>query len=1854
VRYAVVGLLCLTGGLFGQAAQANSAHPSFDCGKAATPVERLICSSDVLSQEDMDLAAAFRASREGVDDATRADRLHDQRHWLQSRLTTCGIPLKGDIPAGKQAAAGACLSNLTKARIAALGALGAAKPASAPSVAATGVAAQSAGSTPAPTPAAVGSGGDGTGLAKTLFAAQGDNETLLSVGTFGRYSIMVKSDQGTALQLVDRMAGPSPVDGSAGHGDGRIDTFLDRGSYKVRLHSDPRGSGDAELSVVPSAELNPTPQQLVPLKTITTELDDHQQRSYWIDVKERRLLVVEAAGRFLDDLRLWKDGNWLVDATPEKAERDPVGGQPLAIRTLSVWLEPGLYRLVAYGGVGEKWSIGSTDKPLYLRAGIPSMPEASRALHVTSPFGVDRWVVPVSATYFRIDLDKSEPAVLTVGDYQAEQPFDIGGDSASIDKTSRNPSAVVDLDPGSSSAGRIVTVAYKPGGRYRLQYFDDSHERSFDKKGAGSYWLATLQAGGSADALDPTAIIVKDRHEVTAASTIELDPQQGWRRKFNLLKPVFVFLHATQPMDVVLGGTGADAEYRITPFLVDGNDDNAQPDWQGAGATWWLDAGYWVLSVEPRDKGKGVLDLVLKPKTATADPVEQPRRPAPLFPDLTLDSDHGYTAYLSETGEAYGGASLKDLPLDLSKGLSFELAGGASIDVPAFLRTEGRLDASDEAGKPIALTIDGKPAGAGPELASGRHEIALAAPAGGPIAVTLGFTPARLLASTPLPALDPARLAGVPSFPVLAPDSPAYLDLQHNETASFEVKVAQPALYRLESTGIIETAGAIRTRTITALDSQQANGIGRNFLIQQYLREGEYQLSVQAPGQSFGPIGVGLSATPIADFGELQPEVTVRATLQPGQAGRYRFHIATAGAYSLQTLGLHHGFTMRLDDADGWPILAPGSIATGTLPLAAGDYQMVLLPRPVESRAVTVLQRLVDPVQLSGHGPFAFTLGETLGNRWMEPAPGQKRIPDRWTFTLPAPAEISMAVDNGMRATITGGTPGGEERVAFAERSWTGQLPAGDYTVEVVSAAPNNRVDYTLSLDSTELLAGQTVSVTTPISLPVSVGRDHQVEFASYGGEDVKARLYDAAGKLVAANDDRDNDWNFLIPVRLLPGRYTLRVDPAEGGGTPDTIVSMIEPAETQDPTLSLGRTVTIADGQIHIVPLADIRQDGLVVLTAEAATAAGLSLEARQADGTWVTLGSTSGSNPYLALPVSSGQSETLRARVWTIEHGKLPIAFTASFAEPAALAEKALAGGKAVLPSLPGVPGGLSAAAVTLGQPGALRLGTGGAGLLWSTTPGVPARHDGEVIIAGGKTLWLVTRGQGAKGSHVQAGRIDPDRAADVHLVLSGRDPVVLPIAAKGKPGAVALWQVQGQGGQPGLAVRQLGTDGAPLMAVGPASPVLGSAVAIAPATLSKPVVEIWNADGGDAEMPVTLSRVAFAAPKPSSAGFGIDDGTFTGRQAQLWALPAGLKRISIVLPAGSVAVPYTGGTPEQMIWAVSDRTEIVETAADHLLLLHPDPAPAPFSVTVEPLGQAATILLRPGTAASRYSPIPAVLHLKSDAGPAGRLALRLSGSATDMTILGADGSVARGTTGILSAGGTLAISYDPGLFAFGLDAEGGPADTAAVSPVAVTAPASLPLSGARMRFSVAGGASRLLHVASDMPLLLRASGAGTGRTLYSRGAALNLLQAAGKTIDIEVEPTGMAALSGTLQISATDLTPMGEGLGPKRRLAPGESRAFSFTLATPHTIGVGVRASVDVATCRLLRADGTEIGEGLVSMHDLGAGTYVLVVDAPADGPAIDIEPALVGSVLPDKGPPDAVKASYLALVGQPANQ
>ena len=295
-------------------------------------------------------------------------------------------------------------------------------------------------------------------LTRAKVPAKDVQESVVRIARLGRYAISVQSRQGSALQLVDRMAGPGEVAGVAGEKDGRLDVFLDRGEYLVKILSHEKGTGEASLEVKRFTERNEKPSLLVELKPVEDTLSDFEQRSYWLDIQERRTVILEAAGRNLTDLRLWKDGNWLVDAAPRQEVVQPRVGKPLAICRLATVVEPGLYLLTAYGSRGQPWAEDASEHPFDLRWGIPTVGEAGRRRHVVSAMGVDRFVVPGSATYYRLELPEAKPATLRVSDFNPEKPLEEVGRSAAVSKNSLPPAGDGGASPMANSASDVQIV----------------------------------------------------------------------------------------------------------------------------------------------------------------------------------------------------------------------------------------------------------------------------------------------------------------------------------------------------------------------------------------------------------------------------------------------------------------------------------------------------------------------------------------------------------------------------------------------------------------------------------------------------------------------------------------------------------------------------------------------------------------------------------------------------------------------------------------------------------------------------------------------------------------------------------------------------------------------------------------------------------------------------------------------------------------------------------------------------------------------------------------------------------------------------------------------------------------------------------------------------------------------------------------------------------------------------------------------------------------------------------------------------------------------------------------------------
>lgn len=84
---------------------------SFDCTKAASPIENLICSDEKLANLDREMMALFTATRNAIEnEEAKQGQLQEQRAWLKARLTTCKIPASGKLPEDTSAMR-ACLTD---------------------------------------------------------------------------------------------------------------------------------------------------------------------------------------------------------------------------------------------------------------------------------------------------------------------------------------------------------------------------------------------------------------------------------------------------------------------------------------------------------------------------------------------------------------------------------------------------------------------------------------------------------------------------------------------------------------------------------------------------------------------------------------------------------------------------------------------------------------------------------------------------------------------------------------------------------------------------------------------------------------------------------------------------------------------------------------------------------------------------------------------------------------------------------------------------------------------------------------------------------------------------------------------------------------------------------------------------------------------------------------------------------------------------------------------------------------------------------------------------------------------------------------------------------------------------------------------------------------------------------------------------------------------------------------------------------------------------------------------------------------------------------------------------------------
>jgi len=1676
-------------------------------------------------------------------------------------------------------------------------------------------------------------------------AADGRHEALLTIDQAGAYAVWIKSGVGLSLQLIDRMTGPAEPVGEAGRRDGRLELLLDTGTYKLITTGPDKAQGDANLTVAPFAELETQPRKLTGLLQIDAALGDLEQRSYWIESDGKTPVFLQMAGRALGQVRFWRDGTALLAPIGSMSTIEPSSGKPLRNFDYSGVLEAGSYRVTAYGTAPLPWPAGSTDSPFYLRHGIPTHSEAAIKPVAFGPFGSERFWVPSEANYFQIEGKPGSTASLLLQTIDGRDGSIRWSRLEEFNAKSRVPRA--SMKPANSQTPFLVTVSGTPGSAVTLRHFNSARYREL--KSDGDYWIEQIADGSEADRLD-SALILQDTtkrpYSLLDQRTIALDQKSRWNRKFNLGESQgSLFLTIAETGTYRFAVTGTAADWRLAPF------EGGQAIKVPTTGLITLEAGLYELTIQAKGK-PGPAELTIGP--ANAQTTTAVATPSPRFASAHLEAAHSYRTVGNERPGLVTGLVLRRLPIDLATPMPLMLAAGETVELPIVSAANGALVAQDETGKTLAVAIDNQAAQPANQITAGVHRLTLSNPdkIRKAVLITLDPIPPPPVAFTPPKALD---------LPIVSEGASQFFDLQTPQSKSLLLQAKEPGFYRIQSVSRIKVGGALASPLVPQIFSAADNGAGHNFRIDGYLREGSYITRVTAQAGA-GRVAVDLTRPPMQSAGVLKAGLPLRTSAEGGEGITLTIDVAESGTYELSVLTLGEPFFGRLEDADGWPIEVPGPISSLKRDLQAGQYRLVLAPKDIAARVLVSLTQQKEASTFTGHGPHPLTLNQPQAFRWLEPeARDAPRTPDTWDFDLALPSDITATLGDGMQAELlaldASGTPGPIlARFSYAA-ALEKNLPAGRYRINASALGRNNQLDYSLTVATKQIAAGQPRSVPVPGSIDFVLSEEKLVELSSFGGIDVRAKLFDGDGRLIDSADDRNNDWNFLLARTLVPGSYRLSieetqrpkssasaqpapssdeasdessegeegeyeeseggddyVDPANQPTGPQTSISLRLPAEVVEPALSAGQLLSISDDRQHIVPLMTTT-DGLNLFQV---TSPGedISLVLERRDGTvWKSMATRQGLSPWIALrPLPD---TAYRLKLWASSPPTVPVSVRLlQVTAPATAATEAT-------PLVAAGDSGLGVVRLQTDRPGLFKVtGKLFASLPDPVQPAVPATPG--LVPALDKGLWLI--GEAGGTLSVSAVEIADDAPMSFTLPGQGRLALNIPLPAD----ALALWTVEARVGQPGLAA------GSDIMAVADRKAVL---------LTDKPDLTLTRADGLTGPMPVILRRKQVAAG--TLEGFDkASRRTVQLKPQSAYSLPlaSGDKRLTLDLPPGVVGRVGDHGT----LWSAEQPiSRTLETAAKTLDLINPTDAELSVTVAMPPQSF-------PETAEEgffrRFMGQGGSISLKI---PAGDQPILLAGNVRSALLIGNDGILRRGKRLAAPQGGLLIAEHDAGLITLWREGFAPQALGKATRTEIKGNAASLALSGPAQRLSfLASPSARLVRIGTSAPVLM---GLLDGDRLISlapfdKGASFTVMvPAAGASVALL--PTQAGDLSGQAEVTiGNELEALQEGLNPAITLGSGDARLYRFTLGRDGDIGIGVRGSVDRADSILLDKGGKELGRGVVQMHHLKAGDYYLMVATPPDAPTITVEPALVGVAQPDNGPPPPVQKRYMDLVSE----
>lgn len=1248
---------------------------------------------------------------------------------------------------------------------------------------------------------------------------------------------------------------------------------------------------------------------------------------------------------------------------------------------------------------------------------------------------------------------------------------------------------------------------------------------------------------------------------------------------------------------------------------------------------------------------EGIERVILAP-AGDKSPRESPPRTACLI-QASITPHHGDRLLVSRTGAiAARGLILRPLPLSGDEPLPLELQPGEPLRLPVVggkaltIRSAGGAGFSCGLGSGATGRVQN---GLCVLPVRGNDTLVLSAPGQEPVPVWVG----RL--REPPPALPPLKTyrPDIAPLPRLAPDTAAHLDFDTGQSHSLVFEVKAAGLWEVGTEGLLATSCALRTPTVPALASDAKSGRGRNCLVSAYLNPGRYLVTVTAQGRSKGRAAVLLAERAVKNLPGVAGGGEHFFRVPAGELVRQKLTVGTRGRHALSTVALGATLQCRLEDRDGWPVLRAPTSCEKTLRLATGELFWTQLPLTVESMRHTRLERLKPPVVLRGNKPhpvelqvrhdaelgkdgkdeFLFELPAELpvnialtngmqgriyrqgDDRALEvipptSGPTDYRRPeypegegdgDAPEAEPPPPEEGGEAMPEGM---VEGEEPqpapppryGGRRRgpTVQAASKLPGKslhLPAGKYRLVAEHSRGDVAIRYALQIWSEVLSPGVTEELAVPARVTVRVPRPGTLRLRTRGESDVRCRLFDTAGTLVAESSEVGDDWNCAFAEPVPGGDYDLVIE-SETQQPGLTRLTLAEP-----PPSDVG---VLTDGKSHAL--------GAGVLTAE--------IPAPPADAlVQVSLSSSTPFSCAVEDPVGgilhrdreSKLCQVIlrpgpgkhRLRAWTLERpGTVEAHLTV---RPIVAISGRIPDGKAGRASVPR----------------AGRFATGeGVRCLPDDKRGALRPCGPETSLEAGPVVFAALSGE----PKVLLSELTADVAKPrlEKLPLESRPYIERQVAPRAALHLAWAKVAFGERASPRCdlegGVHEL-SDEACFAAAGPAEA----------ATLR------LSADGASglaadvARRAVVLSSTQ-GAILPGRASFALE------KDSALYSLPRVPARLSLTLPPEAWAVVLRSGKVLDLCPPSADvgRCQLGLSGGGELFVLAPGERRFDaelVALSAAPEEQVVTGLWEseraaPGSMVLRVPPAAVARSLEVEG--ASRCSMRLSdgGRSGRCQVALPPGSSAEvhldHPAGPLRA--LVAMSSELVAARFGRRLPAG-------NPAALPAAFALPLAGQLVDRGLTLEKESVVHIVAGAGVCRLQ---GEGATLVEGlggGCAIHRLLPAG-THRLTVRPFGDSPLSGTVHWTAEPVEALPNGVGPERWIGPGEARIFRFQLASKGRVGLGLRETAEVLDCAL--ADGAQrtLGEGCQQYLELEAGSYLLLVRSPASAPPLRFRPVLLG--------------------------